>query len=221
MKPSLPHPCLTLITRLDSPELPRAAAASALLQRVEASVACGVHAVQLRAKTLPAGNLFALAEQLRRITQGRALLFVNDRVDVALAVGADGVHLPENGLPVAAARQLLAPRMLVGCSVHSVAAAVQCARAGADFLQVGTLFATDSKPGRAPAGPQLVREVVTAAAVPVIGVGGITARNAAEVMAAGAHGAAVIGALLDAPDTPAAARRLLQTLHKHSQVQSQ
>ena len=237
MKPQLPYPCLTLITRLGGPGNSGPASATEisgsdgpgpadvestkmLMQRVREGIAGGVNVVQLREKGLPAGDLFALALQLRRVTQGRALFIVNDRVDVALAVGADGAHLPENGLPVESAREMLGEDMLLGCSVHSVAGAAQCAVLGADFVQVGTLYATDSKPGRTPAGPELVREVVTAAAVPVIGVGGITARNAAEVMAAGAHGVAVIGALLDAPDTPAAARRLIQAMHKHPQAQT-
>ena len=219
-----------LITRLDAPDLSAAAnvpelrgfsrpqsakieSERILVERVRAGIAGGVNVVQLRAKGLPAGDLFALAWHLRRATQGRALLIVNDRVDVALAVGADGAHLPENGLPVESARRLLGENMLLGCAAHSVRRAAQSAVLGADYVQLGTLYATDSKPGRAPAGPQLVGDVAAAAVdIPVIGVGGITARNAAEVMAAGARGVAVIGALLDAPDTAAAARGLIRAL---------
>ncbi len=247
MKPHLPYPCLTLITRLDAAEGgPPAAgatendapdnsrvptrtgapahvppgteigavdhAAARLIRQAQAAVQGGARAVQLREKALPAADLYALARQLRRVTRDRALFIVNDRIDVALAVGADGVHLPENGLPVAAARRLVGAEVLLGCSVHSVAAAVRCADAGADYVQVGTLFATDSKPGRAPAGPGLARNAAEAVDIPVIGVGGITARNAAVVMEDGAHGVAVIGALLDAPDTAAAARALVRAL---------
>ena len=237
MKPQLPYPCLTLITRLEAPDLSAAAnvpelrglssleiakieSTRMLVERVRAGIAGGVNVVQLREKGLPAGDLFGLAWYLRRVTQGRALLIVNDRVDVALAVGADGAHLPENGLPIESARQLLGENMLLGCSVHSVRVAALSELQGADFVQVGTIYATDSKPGRTPAGPQLVRDVKAEIDIPVIGVGGITAQNAPAVMAAGAHGVAVIGALLRATDTAAAARHLIDALTGQRQVQS-
>ena len=230
MKPQLPYPCLTLITRLSAPQhvapqvtgpalrpgLPmhtRHPLASTLVQRVWEGVESGVHVVQLREKESLAKDLYTLAQQLRHVTAERALFLINDRVDIALAVGADGVHLPEDGLPVAAARRLLGEDKLIGCSVHNVASAVQCAQAGADFVHVGTLYATDSKPGRTPAGPQLVRHVAAAVDIPVIGVGGISVQNAPTVMAAGAHGVAVISALLDAPDTSGATRTLIRALN--------
>ena len=235
MKPQLPYPCLTLITRLGAPKRiapqdtvpsPRPAfplhtrnpLASALVQRVREGVEGGVHVVQLRAKESLAKDLYTLAQQLRHLTAERALFLVNDRVDVALAVGADGVHLPADGLPVAAARRLLGEDKLIGCSVHDVTGAVQCAQEGADFVHVGTLYATDSKPGRAPAGPQLVRSVAAAVDIPIIGVGGISTQNAPTVMAAGAHGVAVISALLDAPDTSEAAQALTRALAARTQV---
>lgn len=238
MKPQLPYPCLTLITRLSAPRrvasedtgpahrpvLPlhtRNPLASTLIQRVREGMEGGVHLVQLREKESPAKELYTLAQQLRHLTADRALFVVNDRIDVALAVGADGVHLPEDGLPVAAARRLLGEDKLIGCSVHNVASAVQCAREGADYVQVGTLYATESKPGRTPAGPQLVRSVAAAVDIPIIGVGGISAQNASIVMAAGAHGVAAISALLDTPDTSAAARHLTGVLNGHSQAQPQ
>ena len=235
MKPQLPYPCLTLITRLGAPTriAPREMGpplrpvfplhtrnplASTLVQRVREGVEGGVHVVQLREKESPAKDVYTLAQQLRHLTAERALFLVNDRVDVALAVGADGVHLPEDGLPVAAARRLLGENKLIGCSVHDVTGAVQCAQEGADFIHVGTLYATDSKPGRAPAGPELVRSVAAAVDIPVIGVGGISTQNAPTVMAAGAHGVAVISALLDAPDTSEAAQALTRALAARTQV---
>ena len=238
MKPQLPYPCLTLITRLSAPRRvapqdtgpalrpvrpmhTRNPLASTLLQRVREGVDGGVHVVQLREKESLARDLYTLAQQLRHLTAERALFLVNDRVDVALAVGADGVHLPADGLPVAAARRLLGDDKLIGCSVHDVTSAVQCAQEGADFVHVGTVYATDSKPGRAPAGPQLVRNVAAAVAIPVIGVGGISPRNAPAVMAAGAHGVAVISALLDAPDTAEAAQELTGALAGRTPVRPQ
>ena len=238
MKPQLPYPCLTLITRLSPPKgvalrdtgparepgFPlhtRNPLASTLIQRVREGVEGGVHVVQLREKESFAKDLYTLAQQMRHMTADRALFLVNDRIDVALAVGADGVHLPEDGLPVQAARRLLGEDKLIGCSVHNVASALQCARDGADFVHVGTLYATDSKPGRAPAGPQLVRDVAAAIDIPVIGVGGISAHNAPTVMAAGAYGVAVISALLDAPDTSEAAQELTRALAARTQVRPQ
>lgn len=238
MKPQLPYPCLTLITRLGAPQrvapehlgpaqrpvLPlhtRNPLASTLMQRVREGIEAGVHVVQLREKETFAKELYTLAQQLRHVTAGRALFLINDRIDVALAVDADGVHLPEEGLPVAAARRLLGEEKLIGCSVHNVASAVQCAQAGADFVHVGTLYATNSKPGRAPAGPQLVRSVAAAVDIPIIGVGGISTQNAPTVMAAGAHGVAVISALLDAPDTSGATRNLIRSLTAQTRVQPQ
>ena len=192
-----------------------------LVERVRAGVAGGVNVVQLREKGLPAGELFRLAWNVQRVTQGRALLIVNDRVDVALAVGADGAHLPENGLPIESARRMLGENMLLGCSAHSVAGAAQRAVLGVDFVQVGTLYATDSKPGRTPAGPQLVRDVKAEIEHPRHRRrrhhGAATRR---QVMAAGAHGVAVIGALLRATDTSAAARHLIDALTGPRQVQS-
>lgn len=227
-----------LITRLEAPdpsaplnpgglkgfshsELVEAESTRLLLERVRQGLDGGVNVVQLREKQLSAGELWRLASVIRQDTQGRALFIVNDRVDVALAVGADGVHLPENGLPVETTRRLLGENMLIGRAAHSVRRAALAQLQGADYVQVGTLYATDSKPGRAPAGPQLVSEVRAKVDIPVIGVGGITARNAADVMAYGAHGVAAIGALLAAPDTAAAARALRDALAAHPQAQAQ
>src|SRR5207248_8446577 len=110
----------------------------------------------LREKDLSARGLWALATRLRELTEGRALFLVNDRLDVALATGADGVHLAGHSLPVPAARAALGQRRLIGCSVHDAAEAEAAARGGADYLLVGTLYPSRSHPGREGAGPQLV-----------------------------------------------------------------
>ena len=130
----LPVPCLALVTdrRLCPP--------GSLADRVERAIAGGVDLVQLREKDLPAGELMALARELRRVTRGRALLLVNDRVDVALACEADGVQLGEAGVPANVARKLMGPELLIGRSVHGEAGARQAEADGADFLVVGTIF---------------------------------------------------------------------------------
>jgi thiamine-phosphate diphosphorylase len=127
---------------------------------------------------------------------------------VARAVGAAGVHLPETIGSVAAARAALGPRALVGRSVHDVAGAQRATAEGTDYLILGTIYATVSKPGRAPAGLELVRAVAAAVCTPIIAIGGIDETNAAATIAAGAWGIAVMSGVLRAPDPADAVRRL-------------
>ena len=197
-----PAPCLMLIT--DRSRLRGRTLAEVASRAVEG----GAHAVQIREKDLSTAELYELAATLHAVRRGRALLLVNDRIDVALAVGADGVHLPERSLPGKLARDVAGAACIIGRSVHSVEAAVAAEADGADYLQVGTIFETASKPGRPAAGLALVREVRNAVSIPIVAVGGIDAGNAAGVIAAGADGIAVIGAIMDADDPRQAARDL-------------
>jgi thiamine-phosphate pyrophosphorylase len=205
-------PCLALVT--DRSLCQTLSLEEAVAQAIEG----GVNLVQLREKdpdgrSLPAAELLALAEKLRAITRGRALFLVNDRLDVALACAADGVHLPERGLPVAAARRLAGGAfVIIGRSVHSVAEAVRAQEEGADYVQVGTIFASRSHPGQPVAGLGLLEAVAREVTIPILAVGGITAANVGEVMGAGASGAAVISAVLGAPSPREAARALAQAM---------
>ena len=168
-------------------------------QAIEEILAHGVDAVQLREKDLDGGPLLARARRLREICDAHgARLLINGRADVARASGADGVHLPGGGLPVAKAREFLPVGALVGCSVHD---REQLERAqGADYVIFGPVFETISKPGYGPAqGVGGLAALVEEAAMPVLGIGGIAPQNAAEVIAAGASGVAMMGALLDDP----------------------
>jgi thiamine-phosphate pyrophosphorylase len=185
---------------------------SSLEDMVEQAIKGGVNLIQLRERDLPTGDLLALAMRLREVTRGRAILVINDRLDVAMAAGADGVHLPENGLPVAIARWLLGQHTLIGRSVHGEEAAIEAERGGADYVQLGTIYATESKPDAKPAGPALVRKVSGAVTIPVLAVGGVQAENAAEVIEAGASGASVISAIQGADDPEAAARQLVEAM---------
>ncbi len=185
-----------------------------IVPRVSAAVAGGVGLVQLRAKELPGGRMMSLAEELKLAIGRRALLLVNERVDIAVAAAADGVQLGEEALPVATTRKLLPGNALIGRSVHSVDGAAEAFTDGADFLVVGTMFATGSHPGTVPAGPGLMREVSLQCSVPLIGIGGITAGNLAEVVSAGASGVAVIRSILTAPDPQAAAAELKLALQE-------
>lgn len=191
-----------------------------LVAAVSAAVDAGVVAVHLRERDPPSGTLFELARSLREVTRGRALLIVNDRADIAVAVAADGVQLGERSLPVAAAHSVVRAGMLVGRSVHSVEAAAMARDAGADFLVVGTIFPSRSHPGQETAGVELIREVRAVFGGPLIGIGGVTEVTAAEVIAAGADGVAVISAIL-ATDRPGqAASRLVEVVRAASRAQN-
>jgi thiamine-phosphate pyrophosphorylase len=179
---------------------------------VEAAVEGGVNVVQLREKDLPARELYDLALRLRQIVGTQALLLVNDRIDVALAARAHGVELGGMGLPCDVARGL-APDLLIGRSVHGVAPAAEAVANGADLLVVGTMFASRSHPGMSPAGPSLVRKVGAVTSVPLIGIGGITAANATQVIAAGASGVAAITSITQAHDPRDAAARLVAAVN--------
>ncbi len=181
---------------------------------VDAAVDGGVNVVQVRGPDLPSGELYELTTRLIGVVGSRALVLVNDRLDVALATGADGVQLGQTALPTEAARPLV-PTLLLGRSVHDVACAAEAAVRGADLLVVGTMFATDSHPGQVPAGPNLLRKIAATLqprgrlGLPLVGIGGIAATNAAQVIAAGASGVAVISEILRAPDPREAAERLV------------
>src|SRR5262245_52613716 len=189
----------------------RATAGRPLLAVVEACLGAGLQAVQLREKDLPARDLLNLATDLRALTaRHRARLVVNDRVDVALAVGADGVHLPAAGLPPAAARVLVGPERLVGVSTHSVAEAKAAAAGGADLVVFGPIYDTPSKrPFGAPRGLAELAEACRSVRLPVIAIGGVTAARGPEGREAGAAGAAGIRALLEASDPAGATKALL------------
>jgi thiamine-phosphate pyrophosphorylase len=181
----------------------QATAGRELVDVVCAVLDAGLPAVQLREKDLSGAAVFALAERLRSETAARgALLFVNERVDVAVAVGADGVQLGHGALSLADARRLMPSGALGGVSTHEAVAANE-----ADFLVFGAVYPT---PGKSAVGVAPLRAAVDAARpVPVLAIGGITAAQVPEVRAAGAAGVAVIRAILGAPDPAAATRAFL------------
>jgi thiamine-phosphate pyrophosphorylase len=179
---------------------------------VAEAVAGGVTMVQLRERAAPAGEVLDLARRLKRVTRGGALLVINDRVDIALAVEADGVHLPEDGLPTGTARGLMGKYSVLGRSVHSVDAAVRAGREGAEFLIAGTIFESPSKPDAKPVGPKLISDIAKAIELPVLAIGGITAARVEEVVKAGAAGVGVVSAIAAAEDPKAAAAELRKAL---------
>ncbi len=176
----------------------------------------GVNAVQLREKDLGGKELFELAEQVRRLCDSyKAALYINDRVDVALAVDAAGVQLGKTSLPVATARALLGQQKFIGYSIHSLEEGQQAERSGADFVLFGPVYFTPSKASfGAPQGLTALKKTVEILDLPVYAIGGIRAENAMEVQSAGARGVALISAIISAEKPRDAAQTMVQLLRR-------
>lgn len=187
------------------------AAPRPVLEVVRAALEAGAPAIQLRDKTADARSLFEQARALLPLTRRHgALLFVNDRLDVALAAGADGVHLGPDDIPLAAARAAVPPGFLVGFSTDDPVRARAAAAEGASYIGCGAVFGTGTKDvGGERIGTERLRRVVEAAGIPVVGIGGVNSSNIVEIARAGAAGAAIVGAVMAAPDPASAVRALL------------
>jgi thiamine-phosphate pyrophosphorylase len=179
---------------------------------VRAALAGGARAIQLRAKGEPPQVLFELAGDLLALTRpAGALLFVNDRADVALAAGADGVHVGPEDIPVAALRRACPPAFLIGYSTDDPEAARRAEAEGASYIGCGAVWGTGTKDvGREAIGLARLQAVVDSVTIPVVAIGGITPERAGEIPATGAAGVAVVSAVMSAPDPASAVRRLLE-----------
>ncbi|MCR4403356.1 MAG: thiamine phosphate synthase [Firmicutes bacterium] len=178
---------------------------------VSLAIAGGATAVQFRAKNWDAGRMVEVGLRLRRITRDTGTLYiVNDRVDVAVAVDADGVHLGQEDFPVPLARKLLGPDKIVGLTVHNAQQAAEGEALGADYLGTAAVFPTDTKKyaAVAPLGLAGLAGIVQATRLPVVAIGGVSRSNAAQVIATGVAGIAVVSAVVAAEDIQAAAREL-------------
>jgi thiamine-phosphate pyrophosphorylase len=196
-------PLLHLVT---DPRLPRAQ----LLTVIRAAAENGADWIQVRDQRASARELFDLAQAVVTICRPRGVrVAVNDRIDVALAVGADGVQLGGRSLPAAVARELVGD-LSIGVSVHSIQSAVQVEAEGADWITFGHVFPTASHPDVTPRGVAALAQAVQAVHVPVIAIGGIGKGHVAAVLQAGAAGIAVMSAILDALDPARATAELLQ-----------
>ncbi len=166
----------------------------------------GAECIQLREKDMPHGQLLGLAGKLRELTQRRGALFIlNDRADIAALVGADGVHVGQDDLPISAARKLLPLAGLVGQSTHNVGQAHAAVAAGADYIGVGPMFATQTKDAGPLAGLEYMRQVASEIALPHVAIGGISAENVKDVIAAGAKAVAVCSSVISDADPARAA----------------
>lgn len=183
------------------------------LEIAGAALDAGVRVVQVREKETSTRRRLEIALALRALTRDRdALLLVNDRLDLALAVGADGVHLGQDDLPVGTARALLGPQALIGLSISHPDHLDAPDLLEADYLGVGAVFPTSSKADAACTGLDLLAAARARTALPIVAIGGITSQNAAAAMRAGAHAVAVISAVNGAPDPAAAVRRLREVV---------
>jgi thiamine-phosphate pyrophosphorylase len=162
----------------------------------------GVKLVQLRAKELSSAEFFTLAKEARQLTrEAGATFIVNDRADIAVASGADGVHLGQDDLPLQAARRILGPDKVIGISTHDLDQARSAELNGADYIGFGPIFGSTTKDtGYSPRGLEMLREIRAAVKLPIVAIGGINEQNVAEVWKAGADAAAIIGDIMSADD---------------------
>lgn len=175
-------------------------------------LAAGVGIVQLREKDLTDRSLYELAVEFRRRTRAAgSLLIIDDRVDIALAAGADGVHLGQTDLPVAAARRI-APDLIIGASSHSLAEALAAQNDGAGYVNIGPIFSTPTKPAAVPLGVEALQRIAPHLRIPWTTMGGLNQGNIAQVVARGARHPAVMSAVTAAADVSAAARALRETI---------
>ncbi len=187
-----------------------------LLWVLQSALDGGVEAIQLREKDLGGRELFFLAEAARKLTQRyHARLLINDRIDLALAVDADGVQLGKASLPIETARSLLGPRKLLGVSTHSLEEAAEAERNGADFALFGPVYFTPSKaPYGSPQGLPALKKVVEKISLPIYAIGGIKPENIANARRTGVRGVALISAVMSAADPRDATKRILSLLKR-------
>ena len=181
----------------------------ALLDCVREALEGGVTLVQYRAKTASSAEMYAEALQLKALCDSfNVPLIINDRLDIAMAVGAAGVHLGQDDLPCAAARKLLGEDYIIGVSAHNPAEAKAALQSGADYLGCGAVFGTATKADVQKLGTDGLVAICKAKGLPVVGIGGVTADNYREVRAAGADGAAIVSGILAQPDIRATVKAI-------------
>ena len=182
-----------------------------LARQVEAALQNGATCLQLREKALDPAAFREEARQMA-VLCGRygVPLIINDNVEVALACGAAGVHLGQQDMPIAQARRMAGPDLILGASAHTVQEALEAQAAGADYLGVGAVFSTSTKAGASPLPLATLREICAAVSIPVVAIGGITETNLLQLTGCGAVGVAVVSAIFGAPDPGAATARLVR-----------
>jgi thiamine-phosphate diphosphorylase len=203
-RPLFPSPLYAIF----DPSQSRGRPLSTILQDL---LAGGVGIIQLRAKETAAKEFLRLAREMRGLTRPAGCLFiVNDRLDIALAAQADGVHLGQEDLPLAIARKLMGREKIIGISTHDLAQAKEAERGGADYIGFGPIFGTFTKDtGYSPRGLAMLKEIRKAVKIPIVAIGGITENNIPQVREAGADAAAIISDLMGAEDVAGKVKRIL------------
>lgn len=181
--------------------------------KVEAAIQGGVTLVQLREKIADSRQFLETALRVREVTDRYGIpLIINDRIDIALACNAAGVHLGQQDIPCKIAREILGPDKLIGVTAKTVEQAIQAERDGADYLGCGALFPSGAKPEAQPMTLSTLSEILASVHIPVTAIGGINAENVHLPVEAGANGVAVVSAILGQPDVSAAARKLREKI---------
>lgn len=181
--------------------------------KVDTAIQGGVTLVQLREKTADSRQFLETALQVREVTDRYGIpLIINDRIDIALACNAAGVHLGQQDIPCKMAREILGPDKLIGVTAKTVEQAIQAERDGADYLGCGALFPSGAKPEAQPMTLSTLSEILASVHIPVTAIGGINAENVHLPVEAGANGVAVVSAILGQPDVSAAARKLREKI---------
>ena len=185
-----------------------------LLAVLHEALKAGVRMIQLREKDLDTRSLLTLATEVLNLSRSyKALVLINDRVDIAKAIGADGVHLPARSLPISVARRILGPKALIGTSAHSSQEVMTAETEGADFIVFGPIYDTPSKIAFGPPlGLQSLREVRRLCHKPLFAIGGLTPERASEVREAGAYGVATISSILESASVSHSTQRFLTAL---------
>ena len=186
------------------------------IQIVEAALRGGVTCVQLREKTCSTREFITQALSIKdHLKRYNVPLIINDRVDIALAVNADGVHLGQSDMPIETAKAILKDSMIIGISAESLKNAVQAEKDGADYIGVGSIYATSTKTDTAsPLGLEGLREIRRSVKIPLVGIGGLNRENAGEVINNGADGVAVVSAIVAAHDPEKAAGELKKIIEQ-------
>lgn len=182
-----------------------------LMAQIEAAIDGGASIVQLREKRLDDAAFLAEAERFTALCRRKGVIsIINDRADIAVQSGADGVHIGQEDLEAGAARGILGPDRIIGVSAHSVEEALRAQTAGADYLGVGAAFATGTKADARPVSRETIRAITAAVHIPVVAIGGINRKNMAALKGCGLDGVAVVSALFARQDVRAAAEELLR-----------
>lgn len=186
------------------------------LSDVKAAVGAGCRLVQYREKNKSTKEMLLEALEIKKICGDSAIFLVNDRIDVALAAGADGVHIGQDDMPLDCARKLLGAEKIIGLSVHNRAEAIEAEKKGADYVGLGAIFDTSTKKDAgAGIGPEKIREIKTAIKIPLVAIGGINKENCEKVIENGADGLAVISALVCSEDVKRETKQFLKLIQRY------